>query len=174
MNEIVTELRTNIETCYIRQEGLFLGVYNNRGCLSFKYRINIRLFYMIALYTSVRRSYKRILQEFFDGLKEEGINHFRSRETLARACNGCGRHGGSATAYRLGLFCRYYGKLPRNINVVLSACENCTPSACGSKNVCGDYFGCGEGVLSPLESGFNVGDIPRLREEIRTEEFPEP
>jgi len=175
--QTTTGICTNLETHYIKRDGNFLYTYKDKDCSLINCKINISLFYRIALYTSIRRTYKSLLVAFFDELKSEGIIRFKSRESLERATQACGSCGGGATAWMLGLFCRYYGKLPRNINVVYVACANCKNedlSACGKKKICGEYYGCGKGVPSPLDSGFKVSDIPRLREEIKVEVFQEP
>jgi len=177
MKENITELRVNRGTCYIKREGNFLHVYNDKVSVSLDRhdsRIKIPLFYQIALYTKERRSYKSVLRKFFDELKAEGILSIKSRETLERAGRACGSCGGGGTAWLLGVFCRYYRKIPRNINVVKAVCEKCKSSTCGNKIACGNYYGCGDGVLSPLERGFKVKDIPILREEIKVEDFPKP
>jgi hypothetical protein len=179
MKSGIEKIRAKTGICYVKHEGNYLCIYRDSACQSINSRskINIPLFYRIALYTSIRRSYKSVLQEFFDELKSEGIIRFKSRESLARACRGCGTWGGSGTAYLLGIFCRYYDKFPRNINVVYAVCAKCKNndlSACGTKRACGDYYGCGEGVLSPLEPEFNIGNISAMRAEIPSETFINP
>jgi hypothetical protein len=180
MSGEIKVIRINQENLYVKREGKYLLVYEDKACLSplrYKGKINIPLFYKIALYTKARRSYKSLLTEFFDELKSEDINRIKSRESLKKAGSACGRYGGGLTAFLLGIFCRYYDKHPRNINVVGTRCENCKNkdiSICGSRVSCEDIYGCGKGVFSPLDAEFNVEDIPKLRIEIETEKFKEP
>jgi len=77
-------------------------------------------------------------------------------------------------AFLLTLFSRYYGKLPRNVNVVRSHCKACSRynEKCGGLSDCKMYCGCGSGVPAPLDDTFNLGDIPEIRRGISTEIFP--
>jgi hypothetical protein len=170
---------TDMDICYVRHEGKYLVVYKDAGCTSDFSRINIPLFYKIALYTVERRSYKNIIRRFYEELKDEGIRGmFKTRETMEKAGMAFGKPGGRV-AFLVGILCRYFGKLPRNVNVVHSNCEWCKNtdiSLCGKKSRCGEYYGCGGGVTCPMptRTRFNVDDIPKIREEIKKEIFLEP
>jgi hypothetical protein len=177
MSGEIKVIRTSTENLYVKREGNYLLAYKDKACLSTIKKINISLFHRIALYTTTRRSYKSLLTKFFDELKVASLNSFHSRETLKNAGRACGSCGGGGTAYWLGIFCQYYDKLPRNINVVRACCEKCKNkeiSVCGSRSNCRDYFGCGDGVLAPLKTGFNVKNIPKMRVEIESEDFKKP
>ena len=179
MSGEIKVIRTKGGNCYVKREGKYLLVYKDKACLSRTDKINIPLFHRIALYTKTRRSYKNLLTEFFDELKVAGINRFHSRETLKNAGRACGNCGGGSTAFLLGIFCRYYDKLPRNINVVHAGCEKCKNkdiSVCEKRkrSSCEDHFGCGKEVGGPLEIGFKVKNIPKMRAEIESEDFKKP
>jgi hypothetical protein len=159
--------------CHLKQEGDYLFVDDlQREKLHRPHRISISLFHRIALFTDERRSYKNVMREFFDELQKQNIEgFFASRESLERATMAVGRPGGRI-AFLLGMFCRYYGKLPRNVNMVQQACERCNNNKnCGSHTKCGPYYGCGEGVTVPLAPGFDIKTIPELRKRIKNEEF---
>jgi len=176
MSGEIKVIRLGQENLYVKRDGMYLLIYESDACLSIRYKINIPLFYRIALYTKTRRTYKSLLTEFYDELTAEGICRFRSRESLKRAGTACGKSGG-LTAFFLGIFCRYYDKHPRSINVVHFGCDTCRNkdiSVCGNLSKCGDYYGCGKGVLIPLDAGFNVEEIPKLRVEIESENFEKP
>jgi hypothetical protein len=183
MNDSIIELQTTAGICtkleklYVKRDGKFLYTYEDKACLSRDRKINMPLYYEIACYTSIRRSYKDLITEFFDELSFENIKgFFKSRESLKRAGRGCGRVGGEV-AFCLGIYCLCRGQHPRNINVVHAPCAICRnddPLVCGKKKICGKYYGCGNGVLSPLNSKFNINDIPIIRAKIRTENFLEP
>jgi hypothetical protein len=113
------------------------------------------------------------LLKFYDDLKHENIRAFpRSKENLENATQAVGKPGGRV-AFLLGLFCRFYNKLPRNVNIVWSVCEKCQSyhAHCGNLNKCGDFYGCGDGVLIPLDPVFNKNEIPSIRKKIEKEEF---
>jgi hypothetical protein len=177
MNSDIVEIYCQNEKCYIKHEGQYLNIKRIKNTNETeKDRINIPLFYKIACFTSVKRSYKTVMPEFFNELKKENIKYFfRTKEDLENATQACGKPGGHI-AYLLGLFCRYYNKLPRNVNIVWACCENCRSniSKCGKLKNCGNYFGCGDGVIIPLEPVFNIDTIPNIRRSIETEVFPEP
>ena len=84
---------------------------------------------------------------------------------------GAGKAGG-IIAFLLGLFCRFYKILPRNINFVWYNCERCnSDSKCGHLSKCGERYGCGNGVTRPLEPNFNVYMIPKIRKKILEEKL---
>jgi len=174
MENNVKEMLTNKGICYLKKDGKYLNIYHDRECKiqADAKRLNIPLFYKIAIYTTDKKSYKSVIREYFDDLKHENIrNFFDSRNSLENATQACGKPGGRI-AYLLGLFCRYYDKLPRNINIVWQRCENCINiNQCGKKEKCGKYYGCGKGVFIPLDPKFNIETIPELRKKIKTEIF---
>jgi hypothetical protein len=178
MNTEVVELAIQKEPwkVRIRQEGIYLHVDCDQEIKGgFKHKINIPLFHRIALFTSERRSYKSILWEFYDELRTENIpGFFITREALEKATQACGIPGGRV-AFLLGLFCRYYKKLPRNVNVVHANCEKCKrTTGCSEYKKCDTHYGCGSGVRIPLDPSFNVEKIPEIRRGIDTEIFPLP
>jgi hypothetical protein len=173
MKPVTVEILTRKGIRYLKQEGSYINVYyDNEGKRDLEYKINIPLFCEIALFTSVRKSYKNVMREFFDQLKKENIPYFfTTREDLEHATQACGRPGGKI-AYLLGLFCRYYDKLPRNVNVVWQCCENCNSiERCGRVKNCGDHYGCGDGVSVPLDPSFKIETIPDIRMAIKTEKI---
>jgi hypothetical protein len=173
MKTSTVELSTGKGKRYLKQEGSYINVYDaSEGKKYPEDRINIPLFYEIALFASCRRSYKSVMLKFFDRLRGENIPYFfTTRESLESATQACGRPGGHI-AYLLGLFCRYYDKRPRNVNVVWQRCEDCNNDRCGQQEKCGDYYGCGDGVIVPLDpSALNIETIPAIRRAIRTEIF---
>jgi hypothetical protein len=175
MNNDVREILIHDGKCCIKKEGKYLEADAGEKLKGKqKHRINIPLFYEIARFTSVRRSYKNVMQEFFDQLQHENIQgFFTTRENLERATMGVGKPGGHI-AFMLGLFCRYYGKLPRNVNIVHANCENCGSINCGNLTKCGYCFGCGSGVLNPLDPSFRLKMIPETRRAIKGELFSAP
>jgi hypothetical protein len=177
MKNDMVELLIQDGTCCLKREGEYIFVEDCRNEEEPKtHKINISLFYKIALFTSERRSYKTVIRKFFDELQEENIpSFFATRESLENATQACGKPGGRI-AFLLGLFCRYYGKLPRNVNVVLQLCEECSNTTlCGRQQKCGDFYGCGNGVSVPLDPrSFKLSDIPQIRADIKTESFPNP
>jgi hypothetical protein len=151
MKTDTVELSTGKGMRYLKQEGAYINVYgDSEGKQRPEDRINIPLFHEVALFASHRRSYKNVMRAFFDQLQGENIpNFFTTRENLENATQACGKPGGHI-AYLLGLFCRYYDKLPRNVNIVWTSCENCGGATkCGNQKRCGDYYGCGNGVTCP-------------------------
>ena len=108
MKNAITELSTYDGIRYLRQEGQYIYINQDSDC---KYpdalKISIPLFYEIALYTSVKRSYKNVPRQFLGELQKENIKGiFESRVKLENATQACGIPGGR-TAYLLGMFCRY-------------------------------------------------------------------
>jgi len=169
----VLDVSINTGKCSMRKEMNNILVDDFRENIGFQqHKINIPLFTKIACFTSVRRSYKNIMLQFYDELKNENIKgFFASKRDLENATQACGTPGGRI-AFLLGLFCRYYNKLPRNVNVVLSSCEKCihnSSSNCGKLVKCGDYYGCGKGVSIPLDPSFNIASIPEIRIGIQKE-----
>jgi len=162
---------------YMKQVGRYINVYSDKDMEGdIQYKINIPLFHKIALFATRRRAYKTVLSAFFEELRHENIRGlFATREDLERATQACGAPGGRV-AFLLGLFCRYYGKLPRNVNFVKSNCENCNRylEKCGELSKCGDYYGCGDGVLIPMDNAFDAKAIPKIRRSIASEVFPCP
>jgi len=167
----IHEFSTPKENYYIKKEGNILNVYLDKEAKGLiRHHINISLFHEIALYTTERKSYKKIMLKFYDKLNKENLKwFFKSKQSLENAGTAAGRIGGKV-AFLLGLFCRYYNKLPRNINFVWRKCERCNGfSNCGKLSKCGDFYGCGKGVIRPLEPNFNVNTIPEIRRKIKYE-----
>jgi hypothetical protein len=163
----------DMDKCYVGREGNDLVIYKDTGYIYG--RINIPLFYAIARYTVERRTYKDVLTEFYDGLTNERVISI-TLPALKNAGTACGKLGGRV-AFLLGIFCRYYDKLPRSVNFVGGNCEKCKnedTSTCGKKSACGEYYGCGDGVTCPMGKEFKVGDIPEIRAKIKSEAFPDP
>ena len=176
MSNEVIEILTKKGKCRMKQDGQYIDVDCDWGS---QRRINIPLFHRIALFTSEKRGYKTLLTRFFDDLQSEGIEcFFKTRESLQKGGRNCGKVGGDV-AFSLGLFCRYYDKLPRNVNVVSSECEECSghKEKCGTLKRCSKrdgYYGCGKNVFVPLDHDFDVKRIPHIRGSISTEIFPYP
>lgn len=178
MVEGIKMIQTQNDVYYLKHEGEYLNAfYDKEAKGNILHSINMGLLYRIAVYTSVRRSYKAILLKFYDDLfgefKKGNLRQFfQSKENLENAGRAVGKPGGYV-AFLLGLFCRYYNKNPRNINFVYYSCEKCRndKAECGTLDKCGDYYGCGKGVSWPLAPGFDIKTIPGLRKNIEMEKF---
>ncbi|MDR1788152.1 MAG: hypothetical protein LBR16_06855 [Treponema sp.] len=116
-------------------------------------RIPIPLYEEIyAFCKTTRRSYKTMYQKFGNQLREEaaqGGTPFTLPPGLERG--SCFKQVGTTVADNLGYFCRFFGREQANVNIVHSTCADCYSSKerCGRLNKCGDFYGCGEGVMWP-------------------------
>jgi len=79
--------------------GTYLFVYQDGTTENIWYKINMPLFYRIAIFTSIKMSYQILVSEFYDELGDELNEKTRrllpkTRESIKTSKTNCGKTGG--------------------------------------------------------------------------------